>query len=225
MIHGVGEQGPDFAVPARIALKRALAGRKLDLWARSVHWAPYADIPQKRYLASVEAAGSRGNATQRLVVGTLADALMYHTNERLRSNLFRLLDRHLVSLGHANDLRRPTTIFAHSLGGLIATDWLRARPDVSGVQLVTFGCNIGLFTLGESFEPVPQLRAPGSWVNLFSPRDMLGFPLAVDPALAHVLDVKIGVGGWFTGWTGLAHVRYWDDKKLWSRTIPNLLAP
>ena len=92
-------------------------------------------------------------------------------------------------------LRAQGTIFAHSLGGLIATDWLRQRPDLTQMRLVTLGCNIGLFNLGCNFVRVPSLEAPGRWLNFFSPRDFLGFPLAVDPALAHVVDHKVGVGG------------------------------
>lgn len=216
-LHGVGEQGPDFADAAVRRLRGACADRGTSLYPLNVHWAPLADRTQRRYLQAVEKHGSRANMTQRLVVGTLSDALMYTTSPSLRKQIFDLIDEKVWLLGG-----RDFTVLAHSLGGLIITDYLRERPSVTGVHLVTFGCNIGLFTLGSRFKPVPQLGR-GDWDNLYSDRDMLGFPLAVDPSLEHVYDHEVSVGGWFRGWTGLAHLQYWPDAKLWKTTIPSLI--
>ena len=217
-IHGVGEQEADFADDARHHLGTACAARGVALHPEIVHWAPLADRPERAFLRAVKGKGSQGNAMQKLTVGTLADALLYATSPELQKSIFQLLDQQMWMLGG-----KKATIFAHSLGGLIATDWLRQRPELSDVRLVTLGCNIGLFTLGRHFAPVPALGKPEAWINVFSPRDLLGFPLAVDPALAHVQDHATGVGGWFTGWTGLAHIRYWNDASLWSKKIPDLL--
>ncbi len=216
-IHGVGQQESDFADDARQWLREAVAEKGHTLFTTQVHWAPLADRHQERFLAAAEKHGSKANPTQRLVVGTLADALMYTTNPKLRDQIFASLDNQMWLLGNRG------TVFAHSLGGLIVTDYLRARPEIKNVRLVTMGCNIGLFNLGRTFAPVPSLEAPGAWINVFSPRDMLGFPLGIDPCLAHVRDVQVSVGGWFKGWTGLAHIRYWTDRTLWKKTLPNLL--
>jgi hypothetical protein len=217
MIHGVGEQTSSFAEDARYNLRKGLREKGWQLHCTQVHWAPLADRVQRKFLKSVEAKGSRGNMTQKLVVGTLADALMYRSSPELQQQIFHIIDQQIWMLGE------PVTIFAHSLGGLIATDYLRARPSCKNVKLVTFGCNIGLFTLGANFDCPQQLRRPNSWVNLYAKSDMLGFPVAVDPALKHVQDVQVSVGRWWQGWTGLAHVRYWDTDRLWRRTIPKLL--
>ena len=212
-LHGVGEQDNTFADEARRRLRQACLDRHTSLYPLNVHWAPLADRPQHRFLDAVKARGSNANMTQRLVVGTLSDALMYCTNAEFRKQIFALMDQQVWLLGG-----KDFTIFAHSLGGLIATDYLRARPHITGVRMVTMGCNLGLFTLGQSFKPVQGVCR---WVNYFSARDFLGFPLGGDPQLAGLVeDYEIGVGGWFTGWTGLAHVRYWGDDRLWSRTIP-----
>lgn len=220
-VHGIGEQPAGFADLATRRLTEGMAEEGLAVVARSAHWAPLADRLQRAFLQAVEAAGSKGNLSQRLAVGTLADAILYLRSPSLQAQIFRLLDSEMWLLRGNSD--RPVTIFAHSLGGLIVTDYLRSRPWVKSVRLVTFGCNIGLFTLGTQFEPLEQLRAKGSWINLFSRRDALGFPLSVDPALAHVHDYAVSVGGWFRGWTGLAHTLYWDDRRLWRDTIPSLL--
>jgi pimeloyl-ACP methyl ester carboxylesterase len=216
-VHGVGEQAPDFADEAIENLRGACRARGLSIHPEILHWAPLADRPEQAFLARAESLGSKANMTQRLVVGTLADALMYCTSPKLKEQIFAMLDERWWMLGSEG------TIFAHSLGGLIVTDWLRQRPDITNVRLVTLGCNIGLFNLGCSFKRVPALERPGRWLNVFSPRDFLGFALATDPALRHVSDRAVGVGGWFTGWTGLAHVRYWGDSKIWKKTLPEML--
>lgn len=200
------------------ALRGGLRSRGQNMFAVQVHWAPHADAYQSQFLSAIEKKGSKGNMSQELVVGTLADALMYTTSPVLRAAIYRDLDIQLEVLNN------KATFFAHSLGGLIVTDYLRQRPHIKDVRLVTLGCNIGLFFLGRKFDPVPQLLAPGKWLNLYSKRDMLGFPLNLgDPNLAHVVDVPVSLGGWFTGWTGLAHTRYWDDDDLWEETLPELL--
>lgn len=215
-IHGVGRQDASFADVALHALADGLERRGHRLLASSVHWAGFADRVQDRFIERAEKHGSAINPSQKLVVGTLADALMYATNPTLQGKIFRLLDQHVKLV------RAPFTIFAHSLGGLIATDWLRQRTALD-VRLVTLGCNIGLFNLGKRFASVPSLDGPGRWINLFSSRDMLGFPLAHEEGLEHVQDVKVSVGGWFRGWTGLAHTLYWTDESLWRKTVPGLL--
>lgn len=216
-VHGVGQQESTFADDARRWLRQACGRRGRPSFFMSTHWAPFADKAQENYLAAVEARGSAGGLSQKLVIGTLADALMYQSNAELRGRIFDLMDRQVMAFEG-----KPFTVFAHSLGCLVATDWLRLRPQYSDVRLVTLACNIGLFTLGEGFKPVPQLHG-NRWVNCYAKRDALGFPLRTDPRLNFVHDVRVKLGGWFTGWTGLVHTKYWSDERLWSETIPKLL--
>jgi pimeloyl-ACP methyl ester carboxylesterase len=217
-VHGVGQQGHDFADESRTWLRKACSARNVAPFFMSTHWAPFADSAQANYLKAVEAKGSAGNMAQRLVIGTLADALMYQSNELLRGRIYDLMDRQVMAFEG-----KTFTVFAHSLGCLIATDWLRQRPNLACNRLVTLACNIGLFNLGEGFKPVKQLHS-NRWINLYAKRDMLGFPLRVDPKLNFVHDVRVNLGGLFAGWTGLVHTKYWGDRKLWSETVPKLLA-
>lgn len=216
-IHGIGEQGSDFADEPRRWLRDVCRGRGVGFHAQSAHWAPLADAQQADFLKAVGAHGANRNTTQRLAVMTLADALLYQSNKSFRSQVFAELDNRVWLLGSGG-----FTIFAHSLGGLIAVDYLRARPEIKSIRMVTLGCNLGLFHLGQALSLPPALRK-AHWLNLFSPRDMLGFPLSISPEMAHVKDVSVSVGGIFTGWTGLAHIRYWGDGRLWRKTIPGLL--
>jgi pimeloyl-ACP methyl ester carboxylesterase len=218
-IHGVGQQTQSFADDARTNLRRACIERDVAPFFLSCHWAPLADKLQSAYLAAVMSGGSEGNLSQKLVIGTLADALAYQSNEELRARIWDLLDRQAECFtGH------PFTVISHSLGGLIATDWLRQRPRYQNVRLVSMACNIGLFTLGERFEPVPQLAKPGRWLNCWDKDDMLGFPLDVPPGtLPSVHDHEVRVGSLWNRWNGLVHLGYWGDRKLFRKTIPKLL--
>ncbi len=218
-IHGVGQQGPSFAHDSRRYLRAAMLKQGVSSYMRSVWWAPYADKYEHEFLKKVEKKGSRANLTQKLVVGTLADALFYQGSPKLQQECFSLLDYEYDQLGNQ---KHNAVIFAHSLGGLIATDWLRARPQNGIRKLITFGCNLGIFNLDGNFDNPRQL-VYGKWTNMFDSSDMLGYPLAVQPSFAHVQDVEVSVGGWLTGWWGISHCSYFGDKKLWSKTIPDHL--
>jgi hypothetical protein len=214
-LHGVGSQSKTFAHDARRLLRGKLKEHGVACHFSSVHWAPLADRAENEFLEAVKRKGSAGNMSQDLSVRTLADALMYARNPALQAEIFALIDIELAAFG-----KRPVTWLCHSLGGLIATDYLRARGCPAGTKMITFGCNIGLFTLGQSFEPVPGLT---DWLSLWTKDDVLGFPLAIQPALAHVNDVEVTVGGLLTGWNGLSHTAYFGDHDLWAKTIPGFL--
>ncbi len=92
--------------------------------------------------------------------------------------------------------------------------------------IVTFGCNIPLFTLAFN-EAVPitfpaaQLPDPGDvrtkakWLNYYDPDDVLGYPLkAINDAYDDVVDEdkSINVGGLFSSWNPLSHNKYWTDN-------------
>lgn len=216
-IHGVGSQGRDWYHEARTWMRAECKARGSDLHSVACWWAPHADRAEKKFLSDAEARGSVGNLSQRLTVLTLADALYWQSSRALRETVFYNLDLCAARFaGEPNDL--PFTIFAHSLGGLIATDWLRQRPLITNVRMCTLGCNIGLFNLGASFVPVPGIR---QWSNYYYRADMLGYALAGDPNLAHVKDHEVPAGllglGWFS--TGLSHTKYWSDARFWRKQI------
>lgn len=209
-IHGVGTQEKTFAHDARRLLRAALAARGVKCHFESVHWAPLADRVENAFMRDVKDRGSSGGPAQQLAVKTLADALMYARNVALQRDIFRCITDAKLRFGS-----HPYCVFAHSLGGLIATDYLRSMGDCAGIKLVTLGCNIGLFNLGMSFNAIPGLT---DWTNFYDDDDVLGFPLAGDPSLRFVRDKTVSVGA-----TGLAHIRYWGDRPLWSETVPRAM--
>lgn len=218
-VHGVGKQKSDFAHDARRYLRSALKSRGIEMYARSVHWAPILDDGEKKMLESVGKLGSSNRMSQRLVVETLADALCYqHKQETIQY----LVDYELSQFNNQAD---EVVVFAHSLGVLLMSDYLRNRPKVKIQKFVSFGTNLQLFNIGResAFVCPEQLKGVGRWTNYWDEDDMLGWP--VSGWLPHVKDTEVSVGPWWSGWTGLSHIGYFEDKDLWSKKIPNDLFP
>lgn len=214
-IHGVGEQKFSFADDARQWMKEGAAERGLKYKPVVSWWAPFADKVEQAFEADVKKRGSAMGPLQSLTSGTLTDALFYQSSPELRQTCMDLLDINVRRFEG-----QPFTCFAHSLGCLIFTDWLRQRPQTQPVTLVTMGCNLSLFYQGRTWAPIPQLARPNSWVNVFTARDMLGFP--VGGLVPGVHDVRVRLGG-LLGWTGFSHISYWGSRPLWKKTLPKLL--
>jgi hypothetical protein len=210
-VHGVGQQKSGFSAHAQRKLAAALKLRGITLHAQEVLWAPVLDKLEAQMLRDVGKLGSANNAAQKLTVGTLADALAYPNR---REAILDLADAAFARL-RSNEVH----IFAHSLGVVVATDWLRSRPPVNAT-LTSFGANIALFNLGGTFVCPNQLRAERRWRNAFYASDFLGFPLR--GFQEQVDDIRLTKPFWSksTIIPGLSHLDYWQDSRLWSSTIP-----
>lgn len=225
LVHGIGEQRPGFAAQAARRLRRGARTYRVRAIPTECVWAPLLDKYERVFLAHIKHQGASGNMAQRFAVGTLADAELYQSDDILRAATRRLLDEAVARVRVS-----PLMFVTHSLGALVVTDYLRLRPALRNVKLITMGCNLELFGLTTNFDCPRQLRAFGKWVNLFDKDDALGFPLntGADPGYARVLDAAVALKGdsWWgrlTRGTGLVHTQYWGDRELFSRTIPSLL--
>ena len=90
--------------------------------------------------------------------------------------------------------------------------------------MITFGCNIPLFTFAyEDVKPIKfpaeQLEDPArsksQWLNFYDPDDLLGYPLKpINDAYDAVVksDLPINAGSIFTSWNPLSHGGYWTDN-------------
>ena len=111
--------------------------------------------------------------------------------------------------------RAPLVILAHSLGCIVASDYLWDRHYFRGTtkdSLVTFGCPLAMCNLGlpDFGEPV----RPKRWVNALDRFDVISTPLkglnaAYAEAVTEDVDVKVGHG--FTPYLPTAHMAYWGD--------------
>ena len=169
----------------------------------------------------------------------------------------KILRTRLRSGRPAGPPERPLVLMAHSLGCYMLSNYVwdiqqafkrsslrarRIRQAFGGnhflemntlAGMVTFGCNIPLFSLAYTrFDaitfPSPTLAAyfpPGTppakitaaaqWLNFYDRDDVLGYPLRhLSPSYRATVtrDVQINVGGLLSGWNPKSHTEYWTDN-------------
>ena len=152
----------------------------------------------------------------------------------------------------------PLVILAHSLGCHIMSNYVwdvqsaamkRTRSASGGTRgsapatplermeslaaIVTFGCNLPLFTLAyNELKPIgfpprtlkrhfpkgtpsEAIKRAAKWVNYYDPDDVLAYPLkplsaAYDRTVS--ADVAINVGSPVASWNPMSHLQYWTDN-------------
>ena len=276
-VHGMGNQGPDFANGMIDELKervRRKGGDPRQIAFESAWWAPVLAQKQEnliRFLAD-------GNdldwmELRRFVMHSLADAIAYQDTYRPSSddqiNVYRQVHdtfgeamarlRGRLREGAAPDApEAPLVIVAHSLGCHMITNYIwdtrnpdegEPRPDNAFERfetlagMVTFGCNIPVFTLAyTNLEPI-RFPTPGAeqffrptadrdevakaqqWLNFYDPDDILGYPLrSMDPAYAKTVtaDIAVNVGGLLRSWNPASHTAYWTDNDV-TKPVADLL--
>ncbi|MBW3543825.1 MAG: hypothetical protein KY476_26550, partial [Planctomycetes bacterium] len=195
-----------------------------------------------------------GDAAAYQQVGTAANNTYQLVHERIRLGIQDLSaavrsDR-LQPVSSGNDAPVPLVIMAHSLGGHIVSNYIwdvqqrRRRGGTAGSDfedfetlsgMVTFGCNVPLFTFAYSqvvpieFPPASlptDLRAKAKWLNFYDPDDVLGYPLkTINAAYAAVVteDLPINAGGVLSSWNPASHEGYWTDNDF-TRPVAAFLA-
>jgi hypothetical protein len=238
VIHGMGEQHSDFANDMIEELNDRIDGSDRIAW-QPIFWA---DILQPRQNAYLRRANARNDldffSLREFVVGAVGDAAAYRRMGNNPANTYGQIhtvvrDRIKALYADENKLdsqARPLVILAHSLGGHIMSNYIwdiqRNRPIVPPgnnrfermqtlALMVTFGCNIPLFTFAlQQVVPI-RLSAGAKWFNYFDPDDVLGYPLKpINPAYRQTVsaDTTINVGGILSSWNPLSHTGYWTDN-------------
>lgn len=270
ILHGMGNQPEDFAG----GLIDELSGRIADASRIAFHpvwWAPVIQPREDALWRAMKDGGTLGwDDLRQFVLSNLGDAVAYQqtpgrTNTTYARIHERLRDEIRALRARLGDRDQPLVVLAHSLGGAIASSYAWDRQQGRGPKLqadtalermetlagiVTFGCNIPLFTLAyqkvESIEfpppalaqRFPRLVPAARWLNFYDPQDVLGWPLRplgrfnTDPEskrrydLVVHSDTAINVGGLLTSWNPLSHNEYWTDNdftKPVARLIEDLL--
>jgi hypothetical protein len=199
-------------------------------------------------------------ALRRFVVQTLADAIayqdtpeagpdqinVYHRVHRaIRDKLRDLRDRIRIGADPAAP-EAPLMVIAHSLGCHMVSNCIWdvqsprcADPPANAFErfgtlaaMITFGCNIPLFTLAyTNLEPIhfptpgidqlfpgasaADVAAVTQWLNFYDPDDVLGYPMRpLDPKYAATVsrDIAINAGGLLRSWNPASHTAYWTDN-------------
>jgi len=268
VVHGMGSFGvakpgsvaaPSYSADLHRRVRLLLGPAAFDA---GVAWreAFYSDLTegnQAKYRRAIASKVS-GGFLRDFVIDNLGDPASYGANPTDANNqvyprvhgrideAVKRVERDVVAGG-------PLVVLAHSLGGHVVSNHIwdfqhrnRAwQPRFSALDrvaaLVTFGCNIPLFTFAYRDADVDAIAFPGTalapphrlrrwWLNLFDRDDVLGYPLAERgrgyEALARagaLEDREVSVGGPFTGWNPLSHMAYWDDDDV-AAPVAELLA-
>ena len=249
VIHGMGSQQPDFADP----MVREIDRRVEDLGKNpdAIAWEPvyWQDILEPRQLAYLGRARKQSNMDfvrlRQFILTALGDAVAYQLTSRSPSAPYQLIHARIAAAlrrlyhDHLDTRPQPLIVFAHSLGGHIVSNFIwdkqvHRQKTIRGVSsfervktlvgMVTFGCNIPLFTF--AFDKVQPIKVPApevrgakrdkaKWLNFYDPDDVLGYPLkpiSTEYARAVAKDIPINVGGILSSWNPLSHSSYWTDK-------------
>lgn len=247
VIHGIGAQKKGFADPfieeTNSRVEKAGFSSSQLAW-ETAYWADITEPTQRSYLKRANVSNDLDYIKLRQVVlSALGDASAYQKvpgepagsvynqiHARIRSAISRLYESGL------DGQPKPLIVCAHSLGGHIMSNYIwdmQRHPDKSLspfermeklTGLITFGCNIPLFTFSHAdpkpikFPPKklsPALLKKARWDNYFDPDDVLGYPLKpINEAYGKTVnsDIAINVGGWASSWQPQSHTKYWTDN-------------
>lgn len=225
-VHGMGEQGEEFLKDFHGTLKRRLgrlAGRVAfegALYQR--HLSPL----QREVLRGYQGQWLLGTGLRRLALLILGDAVTYEHRAYQSPSAYEAIHREirdkLDRLTATLEPDAPIVIIAQSMGGHVVSNFIydlertRGPGDTALLErvrmLITTGCNIPIFVSGmQVIRPFTKPNPAFRWINLYSPCDVLGYPLktlcrgGTRPYAAIVTnDIPV-----FLGLTPLSHGRYW----------------
>lgn len=259
IVHGIGSQTKNFADPCIEILSQRLQKQgknSADVKWLPIHWASVTEPSQQQYLQRANTSAELNwNSLRKFVMSGLGDASAYQKvfvgENRTYEKIHEILDTKLsefVSLHQGDvDEQLPVVFLAHSLGGHIMSNYIwdkQKKPEmgksaienmetVSGI--ITFGCNIPLFTFSYSpiipitFPPVTlpdTLAEKAKWLNFYSANDILAYPLkCINDQYNKVVseDIELNVGNILQSWNPFSHGEYWTDKDFTS-PVANYLA-
>jgi hypothetical protein len=269
IVHGMGSQRPDFADDMIDELERRINSAGAICW-EAAWWADILSPKEDALWASLSKNENlHYDHIRQFVISAFGDAIAYQRVPGERQDVYteihRRMHHHIARLRAALKAGAsdgapdpPLVVMGHSLGSDILSNyiWDRQRGHGSGygdtpfekmqtlAGILTFGCNIPLFTLPHDeivsiqFPPAElphnfpagtdpaKLRAATQWLNFYDPDDVLGYPLkplSASYARAVTKDLAINVGGILTSWNPLSHNQYWTDDSF-TKPVAAMLA-
>jgi pimeloyl-ACP methyl ester carboxylesterase len=236
VIHGMGSQrSKAFADPLIEELESRLERPANVAWRR-IFWADVLSARQDRYLKAANRNNQLDFFTLRsFVISALGDASAYRRvgddAEGTYGGIHTIVRDEVAALRQElGGDEAPLVILAHSLGGHVISNYIWdiqkqnaiVEPGDNDFErmrtlagLVTFGCNIPLFTFALNKIVPISLPQGAKWLNFFDPDDVLGYPLKpLSPEYRRTVsrDIAINVGGIASSWNPLSHSKYWTDN-------------
>lgn len=238
-IHGVNNDRPgfsknfhdhmveevEFQVPAHLS---DLSG---DFVCREACWFDVFQAQQVNLTTSLKQTGLSWKSAREFVASSVAQAVGYEDTVGIGAyeEVHTRLATALKELGDIVGPNAPLVIVAHSLGSVIASNFIWDRQhgstgDTPFERLetlrlyVTMGSPMALYagrwpSMGT---PISMRSRNATWINIMAPADLLAWPLSgLNSAYSKEVseDIVVKVGG-FLGRTPAAHTRYWESGRV-----------
>ena len=257
VIHGMGSQVRGFSGSLKDAVSNRLDTRAARLTWQEVYWADVLESREKELWDWMLKASQQDGTplplawktAREFVVHNFGDAIAYHRDQAASAydDVHARISSRVCDLKRAlRDAAAPIVVMAHSLGAHMMSNYIWDRqhrtaatadslePIPTLAAMITFGCNIPLFSL--SYPIAKPITLPGAnvtnarvaasarWLNFLDHDDALGWPLVplytknmaqLDDAQRHTValieDRAINVGSAATSWNPASHSAYWTD--------------
>lgn len=232
-----------------------------DIYFHPGHWADVLESKEEALWRKLSRNNKmRWKDTREFVISAFGDAIAYQriqstkhkdvytlVHEKIHEQLVKMRKELRDGLPDSHpDL--PLVVIAHSLGCYMISNYIWDRQhgyeqDKFGgndflemkslTGMVTYGCNIPLFSLAyDTFEciafPSPdaisffpqsvtklEFNSAVKWLNFYDPDDVLGYPLkplSASYSNAVTEDIRINAGGLLSSWNPLSHIAYDSDN-------------
>jgi hypothetical protein len=260
VVHGMGAQQPGFAEGMKSEINDRLGNDAARFDWEEVYWADALENRETKLWEDMTSAKQPDGTELELewtkvrdfVLHNFGDALAYHRDIQANgayNDIHTIVHQHIAALkGRLPSVTCPVVVMAHSLGAHIMSNYIwdhqPPNPVADGLEplptlaaIITFGCNIPLFSLTfPAAKPIdvpgagivkPELIEASRWLNFVDPDDVLGWPLGPLYAnsqatgtftseekrtVAKIEDYAISVGNLITSWNPAAHGDYWEDN-------------
>lgn len=254
VIHGIGSQKAGYSLPMQEEVDRRLSKLGVaqgDVRWSEVFWADVLEAKQRAYFRRMgEQHDLDYMKLRKFMLTAFADASAYRRIPGQSKSIYnKIHGRIKTAVNQLDNGQNPLlVVLAHSLGGHIISNYIydvrkcvgdpaarNCNTVMAGVDsdfkklrtmcgIVTFGCNIPLFTFAlPNAKPVAfrgDMLSSGQagvaeWRNYFDPDDILAYPLrAINRYYRDGVtsDIAINVGGIFSSWNPISHIGYWTDN-------------
>lgn len=223
IVHGIGSQTVGYSQQFQSALKAD------NLVVHEVCW--QAAIEPQQVALFNNLTNIKLRTLRKLFLSYAGDAIDYQAGTETYNEIHNTINTGLEILSQKLDEDSPLIIFAHSLGTVIVSNFIWDQEEHINYQasrnalhllehlqaLYTVGSPITAFSLKFKDGGRP-IRYSRPWYNIYSPFDIIGYPLKPLNSLYkekdNLYDLSWIVGGCFTFWNPISHNEYWSSKKV-----------